>query len=1209
MNTSTPVNILTRIKDNLIASTNLDVTLVPGLTNADAGDIKSTADLSQIAGNVAINQNMAQAPSSASHARPTMFAFVSSFVQNVRTVLDAIAPGQPSTTYEGLDARVKQDFDEWQGLIAAVALNNIYSCVGLDLSVSTVQLSSSVQAHRCILWEMDKDAYYRDAITARNSITNAPEAGQLFYIHQKGKPFAIFHPIIGLCPMQTYDASIFDGVLPWHHTHEESCHKGWTSVAQPFAGKPVYLSDFCLSRIAWWANQNNLSNYGTYLKDCMVNSYLPDSNLVSGQTIPQASSIDNIWTGRGAAFGKSMMLYEAQGGKLPNLFLDNILISYVGAGNNRMVYNTAAGEKSICFAGNPASLAAYAPVPPFCSELVKLLDTCTLEELSFQPQLVDGRLASVLTMLKICNQFGELFAVERQYDTAHLRQGKMPYMMIWPYVDMPEGMNLWTEYYATWDNTDESLVLLKNASGTTIKIVSDVTFKFAAPANSHNVCCPTRQMESWTVCNSSEPFRQASLLGKESGGTLLTEIGLVFMPAYRTYPAAAGSALLVSNNPVKVAVDFGTTSTVCAISTSLLNGGNTFSLEFRDYSHTVTCENKVSKEHLDVFHWLGNPDGGRNWKWDKKIFSIAQLFDRVGEEGPNRSLVTSAGMQDYYVDARVCMLSGNAMSNFASACEGDADPLRSQQIMNDMKFNETLDVMNVHAASAFLAGIYTHAVLYLLHNKVIPNGATYLELRVSYPNDVTLGALKDSWKYAQTIVDRMMVSSLTAPIQTLLDGTEGNKFYSEAAATTAYQQILGNPLATKPGLVSLDIGGGTTDISITDENYPGDVRTLSLRYAGREIMVTTLIEYFRRFHPGEVLGRRNLFGSLWKTQDMQLMNQFLQLCDEAGLNKFNLKRLSSNSSLRMYIELLLSEGMNFPSSDLGTATHLLRQLIALKFIMVMRVTARAVGENIDLWNDPLTNNLRLVNGALEVNISVSGTSAQLLQYVFDCPLTALLALSENSACSRKAQQCMALFNALFDDELKHVLPEGVKTSLTIFVNQNIAEKREVAYGMLQDSIAGIAATAAAAPVAPVGGVWAMPIPADVAAAQKEAKINHVKTVLRNYPDEKLKRFIEGEWDENGKPVALGLLNYIKAYENIYCSVGGAANCGLGANVNSVYDLLMNYRMYAPNSKMPVSESHAKYMVEEEQERYMDLLACIYIIEDMLDAQMADLQSR
>lgn len=1202
------MSITNRIIDNLIASTSLDTDLVPGLANAASGPIEATVDLDKIAENVAINLNMAHAPSNASHARPSMFAYVSSFAQNVRTVLDAVAPGQPAAAYLGLDARVKQDFAEWQGLVAAVALNNIYSCVGLDLSIATVQLNSAVQAHRCILWEMEKDTYYRDAITARNPVTNAPTAGLLFYICQKGTPFAIFHPVIGLCPMQTYNASMFDGVLPWHHTHDEGCHRGWTSVAEPF--EKVLLGDVCLSRMAWWAGQNNLIGYGAYLTGRMSVPYAPDQSMVSGQTIPQATSIDNVWAGRGTAFGRSMMFYRGQNGRLPNLFLDNLLISYMGAGNNKMVYNAGAKEEPICFAGDPAGLEAYTPVPPFSTELVKVLDNCTLENISFQAQSVDGRLASVLTSARIRNQFGETFTVQRLYDTPHLRQGSMPYMMIWPYVDMPEGMNLWNEYYATWDHTDEALVPLQSASGAAIGFVPNLTFKFSAPAGSHNVCCPTRQLEGWTVCTSSEPFRQAALLGRESEESPLTEMGLVFIPAYRTYPAAAGSAR-IATQPVKVAIDFGTTSTVCAISTPLLNNGNSFPLEFHDYSRTVTCENAGSKKNLDVFHWLGNPVGGEGWKWDKKIFSIAQLFDRVGEAGPNRTVVTSAGQQDYYVDARMCMLSGSAMSSFAAAVQGDTDPLRSQQIMNDMKFNERLDVMNVHAASAFLSGIYAYTVLYLLKWQVVPGPGDYLDLRVSYPNDVTLGALKTSWQYAQAIVNRMMAPALANPIQKLLSST---KFYSEAAATAAYQQIPGSPLAGTHGLISLDIGGGTTDISITDVNYPGDVRTLSLRYAGREIMVSTLVEYFRRFHSGSALDRKALFAKLWGTDDVQLMGQFLQLCDESGNDMYTLKQLSSNSSLRMYIELLLSEGMNFPSTAVDVETKMLRQLIALKFIMVMRVTARAVRKNMDLCYIPGTKNLWLNAGVLKLNISVSGTSAQLLQYVFDCSLQDLIALSEGGARTMKMQQCMSLFNAMFNDELKDVLPDGVKADLTIFVNQNIKEKREVAYGMLQNSIDAIAAaahtTVHAAPVAaPMAGLMAMPVPAGVADAEREAKVTAMKARLRNYDGAKLKSFIEGVWDRNNCPVSLGLLNYIKAYENIYFGGAGVANYGLGSSANSVYDLLMNYLPYFSASQMAVSESHAKYLVEDEQEKYVDLLACIYMVEDILDAQMADLQSR
>ena len=59
--------------------------------------------------------------------------------------------------------------------------------------------------------------------------------------------------------------------------------------------------------------------------------------------------------------------------------------------------------------------------------------------------------------------------------------------------------------------------------------------------------------------------------------------------------------------------------------------------------------------------------------------------------------------------------------------------------MNDMKFNHTMNVMNYHAASVFLAGVYMYAVLYLLKEGCVPApNVDLVELRVSYPNDVVV---------------------------------------------------------------------------------------------------------------------------------------------------------------------------------------------------------------------------------------------------------------------------------------------------------------------------------------------------------------------------------------------------------------------------------------------------------------------------------------
>lgn len=1182
-----------RFSDFLISTTTLDPALVPGLTtSATKGPTAVQTTLDQVAEHVTVtNLSKPKAAIDASHARPSMLASITSFSQNIKKACNAaVAPA----SFTALTDLEKQDFAEWLGMIAAVALNHIYSGTGLDLSIQTVLLSSSNLTQKCILMEMDKDPVYRQAITSRHPLTNEPTAGQLFYLCQSGKPFAIYHPEIGLCAMKNYNAAIFDGVLPWHQSKSDSCHSGWIPILDPVKGISL-LDDVCLCRISWWAAQNAMIAFAT-----LVTTYQKDRNhiapleLCAARSIPNAADIDGIWPGMGTAFSTSILFYQDTTGApqpMPGILMDKLLLTPVGNNSqNKLVFNSPVGEKPLMFQGNPPELANFAPVAPLRREFMRVLETCALADLAFHAQIAANNLLGVSVTLAICNPQGETHIITKTYDSDHLCQGLLPYLMIWPFIPLPAGQKLWKNFYATWhDQTAGFSTILRGNDGVPLTLLNAGTltfdFEIGHATTIHRVTAPH---PAWTVCKSSEPFRYAVLC------TDGNDVGLVFMPKYPEYSPGDPSVKPVTGaaNQVTLAIDFGTTSTVCALKTTFLQGGSTLPLPFKDYSRTVTCEDPGAKKALDEEHWLGNSQGGLGWQWDQKIFSVAQLFDRTDGSGPNRALITDAGAQSYYVDGRLFLSSGPAMVNFLSAAAGADDPLRTQHILNDMKFGDALDVLNRHAASVYLAGLYLHAVLYLLSERIIPTAAPYLELRVSYPNEVTMNGLVMCWSYAQQILSNELMPSLTAPISTLLSSR--SHFYSEAMATAAYQKNPLNPLAVIPTLVSLDIGGGTTDFSITSVNFPNAVRTLSMRYAGREIIVSSLIEYYRKFAAGAAFNNQTVFTNMWNTNDQILQTQFNGLCDagNAPATPTFLRGLAANSSVRMDVELLLADGLNLGGIAMNMEHHLLRQLIAVKFLMLMRVTARFIQRNLDMWNNPITKQLNVMGNLLEIPLSIGGTTAQMMQYIFDCDMKGVLGLQVRPSADGKMEQFMAVLDQMFTEELKPVLPEGITVKLKIYVDMKVKEKREVCWGMLDPNVDTLATAANATAPAPLSD-------ADRTAAEAAMKI-----VLMNYQRNKLDDYLYGEKDGTDTVKSAGLLDYLKAYENIFFSIAPKANLGLGPKINRISDLLASINGSFLNSCMAVASAKAPFMVEPEQVPYEDLFACTYLVDDILDWEIA-----
>lgn len=1231
-----------RFQDNLIASTDLNAQLVPGLNVATLkGPIAAAVGLDQIADNVTVD--LAQTLDSTSHARPSMFASISSFAENVNRVLNAVDPSQPPTVYAGLSRNAKKDFAEWQGMVAVIALSNIYTGTGLNLSVDTVFLDAQTSlVHKCVLMEMDKDAVYSEAVV-KDPDTDELKTGYLYYICQNGVPFAVYHPNVGLCAMKEYDGSIFDGVISWYRHSEHDCHSGWQSVMEPDGSS--FLDDFCLSRIAWWARQNGLRKYEQYLHNRLRDPgyTLPDS-LKSLEKIPNSANINTVWAGKGDTFGTAMMFYQDLRGNacaLPALFLDTMLITYIGEEkNNRQVYITNDGEKPICFRDVPAELTGFAPVAPLRRSMVTLLKSCTLETLVFDAAMESQKLRSVTVEMQIRTGGNELFTIRKLYDSSQVRLGKLPYLMIWPYVSMPEGMDLWKQYYATWQDISGSMAFLTDVDGINLKALSDLNFDFEEQGMIHDVYRPTAQSQYWSVCTSERPFRYALVKGK-ADGKHLEDAGMIFVPEAKPFDTNDGKTTFpINHTPVKLAIDFGTTSTVCALRTEHIQDGRVVALPFRDYGRAITCDNADAKRVLDVEHWLGNTVGGEGWQWDKKVFSVAQLLERKDGTGPDRELMNAAGQQEYYVDGRMFLVSGSAMSNYASSAQHRDDPLLAQQIMNDMKFNESLDTRNYQAASIYLAGVYTYAVLYLLHERIFPV-LNYIDLRVSYPNAVTLNALKESWRYAKQILDKVMAPILTKAVERLLDGTDKH-FYNEATATTAYQRRIGSTLEhVTSGLVSLDVGGGTTDISITNNLHPGKVANLSVRYAGREIMVSSLIEYFRRFTKTAKFGLDSSFENLWeegKAADRDgtktLMNQFATLCKsrEESVTSAFLRSLTTNSTVRMNVEMLLASGLSMGEVSNANASNLLRQLITLKFLMVLRVAAKTVKESIALWKDPKDpDKLSLTNNQMEINLSISGTSAQLLQYVFDCRMQDMNLLEDpiqvTDTVTARMAGCMNLFNVIFYEEVKDLLPDDGTTNLRIYIDADVKEKREVSFGMLQSNIDDYVAMTKNSPVASdapapaassrgpkLGVTLSQPVyqkPKQDGSANEKAKrdekIEKMKLKLSNYPQEKLLKYLYGD-ESSGE---IGLIDYIREYEQIYFEGNAQDDRGLGSGVYAISRLFPDDLSWLKNSfaqsKNAVADARAKYMVEQEHEAYEDLLACMYLVEEIIDREMAKLQ--
>ena len=272
-------------------------------------------------------------------------------------------------------------------------------------------------------------------------------------------------------------------------------------------------------------------------------------------------------------------------------------------------------------------------------------------------------------------------------------------------------------------------------------------------------------------------------------------------------------------------VDFGTTGTSIYRAFDINNNRgereDIAQMSFEDRLVRVTGYDRNALEHLtrDLFI------PGREWSAGK-ILSVFQDFGRPA----NRNGQQERGARMPLRDGHVLFSNESRPADFIT---GDPGSIRS-----DLKWG---DERQSDAARGFLAQLCMQSVAELVHD-----GAESIDVRYSYPTAFSDYDL-ENWKaiWARVIEDDVRAAT---SVKIEATGAEQDQVDNrEAVAATRFFSHEKNlqRLNITRGALTLDIGGGTTDLAVwnrdPDTHEPTLMAHLSVLFAGRDIFLAPIL--------------------------------------------------------------------------------------------------------------------------------------------------------------------------------------------------------------------------------------------------------------------------------------------------------------------------------------------------------------------------------
>lgn len=854
----------------------------------------------------------------------------------------------------------------WHGVLAMVGLSKLY---GFELSLQLVDMT---QPPVHVGGHISPGPIYKRELERLQMLDHNTYYVLYRTVWENGQPkqraLAVVDPNILIVPLKNIDPAALVGV-PWYDAHTGT----WREVTDGYDEKPLDAQRKMLAehlQLALWLERQATVASGKMKTGLATNLSAWRDQLRHGTPLPVEGrqgtipcqglppTMDAIDFG---AFSQKDFCrvpdYQISMDGI-QLFTPRLMLTNVAKLSTTTPWNCVVKD---------ANQQMLSVLPPITADFANLLDQYSEPDGSgykplelLQIKVEDEFIANSRIRVELVYRNGSLIVSRTQeYNGRQIVFAKnFPYFSMWPYVNLKRGeWNMYTVSMVAHNQVafEPSNCEVIDAMDSRLSYVADPDdITIVEPRDDVNRQIQMRFSENFP---SFVPLHYTDALGNvlECGSLLAAPAGNQVIPA---------TALIA-----KACIDFGTSNSVCAVEA----GGVIHQVMNGDRVCALVQFNKNSDENdsaINEFHrYYGLSKSSRPYKFP----SVAQLYKGSAAD-PLRSgkiLLAESGVIDYF-----------AKQNTNLDMVGIFSYLKSDVRAPLAAVNQAEEIFIKHLA-----------LLCALEAKCV--GASGIEYYFSYPNDQYRNTLTSFWDSAINYINRMNIfPAIDTP------GSLTERMASSYHVQTNMEKAA--MMASKgPGFAVVDIGGGTSDMTVwraplggDDPIFRGDEAmikraaqqfkkektfpavqgaNLSFRYAGNQLFSHTFFVYFKSH--SNIMNQ--VFPRIFGFSENDLSSTTAMGSKKRAIEavKSYMTSLSSIQSLKSpgfpALTALLNTLLEEPGVDMtywgGAACRELRNMISFKLKGILFVLGLLVGEcaGINPDNETGTFKIYLVGGGAQ----------------------------------------------------------------------------------------------------------------------------------------------------------------------------------------------------------------------------------------------------